>query len=141
MQEPAADKNTAHAPNSVQVARRDDATVCLRLAGDWSMQRCGDDADAALQALRASSARAVVFDAAELAGWDSSLITFLLKTLAHGRERGLSVDTGALPTGVQRLLALATAIPERSGARKTVSREPFLARAGSTALGLWAGCP
>jgi phospholipid/cholesterol/gamma-HCH transport system permease protein len=137
MQEPAADKNTAPAPNSVQVARRDDDTACLRLAGDWSMQRNSADAAAALQALRDGSFSAVVFDASTLAGWDSSLITFLLKTLAYGRERGLSVDTSGLPTGVQRLLSLATAIPERSGARKTASCESFLSRAGSAALDLW----
>ncbi|MBM4309419.1 MAG: STAS domain-containing protein [Deltaproteobacteria bacterium] len=135
MREHAADKTSRTPCNRVQVLRQGD-TACLRLAGDWSIQRDSADADAALQALRAGSARAVVFEASELTGWDSSLITFLLKTLAQCRERGLSVDTAGLPQGVQRLLGLATAIPERSGARKTLKREPFLSSVGSQTLAL-----
>ncbi len=136
MRESIADTVTSAARNSVQVVRQGDTTVCLRFAGEWSMQRDAADAAAVVQALRDGSLAAVVFDAPELTSWDSSLITFLLKTLAQCRERGLSIDTGGLPQGVQRLLGLATAIPERSGARKTELREPFLSVVGGQVLAL-----
>ncbi len=44
-----------------------------------------------------------------------------------------------LPEGLQRLLTLATAIPERTGARKTDIRDPFLVRVADATFNLQAG--
>ncbi len=136
MPEPSADKQFRAACNSVQIVRSD-TTARLIFAGEWSMQRDSADAASALQSLCDGRAASVGFEASELTGWDSSLITFLLKTLDQCRVRGLGVDTGGLPQGVRRLLDLATAIPERSGARKTAVRAPFLSRVGSASIDLW----
>jgi phospholipid/cholesterol/gamma-HCH transport system permease protein len=48
----------------------------------------------------------------------------------------VEVDWSGLPTGVQRLTQLATAVPERSGARRAEDREPFLAKLGKQSLEL-----
>jgi phospholipid/cholesterol/gamma-HCH transport system permease protein len=131
-----ADISTGAVRNLVRSVRRDDGALCLCFEGTWSIQHDSAEAAAVVQHLRDGSISSLVLDAPALASWDSSLITFLLKTLAQSRERGLSVDTSGLPQGVQRLLGLATAIPERSGARKTASHEPFLSAVGSHALSL-----
>jgi len=76
----------------------------------------------------------VLFDAKELEHWDSGLLTFLTKVMACCSEKKILLDKGGLPQGVQRLLALATAVPERKGARKDTVRQGFLESVGFKAL-------
>jgi phospholipid/cholesterol/gamma-HCH transport system permease protein len=49
---------------------------------------------------------------------------------------GITADRSGLPTGVRRLLELADAVPERSGARAETARLSILARIGMGALRL-----
>jgi len=49
---------------------------------------------------------------------------------------GHPLDREGLPLGVQKLLALAEAVPERKGARRDVTEASFLERLGTTTLGL-----
>ena len=42
-----------------------------------------------------------------------------------------------LPSGVSRLLVLATKVPERKDARRSLFREPFFARVGGAAVDVW----
>ncbi len=79
--------------------------------------------------------RHLTFDTQELQAWDSTLLPFLLKCLALCGERQLDCDLLSLPQGVQRLLRLATAVPERSGARRDSVVEPFFARIGKRVQG------
>jgi len=77
------------------------------------------------------------FDTRDLTGWDSGLLTFLLSVTDICSLKKVAVNRDGLPSGVNRLLALATAVPERSGARRGGARDPFLDRVGSSALALW----
>lgn len=56
---------------------------------------------------------------------------------AVSNQNGLRVDRSGLPEGVQKLLTLASAVPERSGVRRTDTRLPFVARVGDTAQTVW----
>jgi len=56
----------------------------------------------------------VGFDTAALAGWDSGLITLLLKGFSLCSRAGREVLKDGLPRGVRRLVELATAVPERA---------------------------
>ena len=123
--------------NSMRVVQQGNDTLCLQLEGDWSIQHNSADSISALQGLQDQKISSVVFDSRALTGWDSALITFLLKVLERCRQCGISPDTVGLPPGVQRLLGLATAIPERPGARRNASREPFFARVGSQSIALF----
>ena len=76
----------------------------------------------------------ILFDTKELKGWDSGLLTFLTKVMACCSEKKILLDKGGLPQGVQRLLALATAVPERKEARREAKREPFLPLVGVRAI-------
>ena len=76
----------------------------------------------------------VLFDTKELGNWDSGLLTFLTKVMACCSEKKIVLDKEGLPQGVQRLLALATAVPERKGARREAKREPFLSSVGVRAI-------
>ena len=121
----------------MRIVQQGNDTLCLQLEGDWSIQRDSADAVSALQILQDDKFSSVVFDARDLTGWDSALITFLLKVLDRCKQRAITADTSGLPSGVQRLLALATAITERSGARKTATHEPFLSRVGAQTIALY----
>jgi len=79
----------------------------------------------------------VAFDTAELEGWDSGLLTFLLTVIDYCAKRGIAVNREGLPPGVNRLLDLASAVPERKGARRGTERASFLERTGEAAISLW----
>lgn len=73
----------------------------------------------------------ITFDVQDLTAWDNILIEFLNKLETIAGERGISVDLSGLPGGVERLLALARAVPERQGARRTQTRPDLLTRVGA----------
>jgi len=76
----------------------------------------------------------VLLDTKELKSWDSGLLTFLTKVIACCSEKKILLDKAGLPQGVQRLLGLATAVPERKEARKEIKKEPFLSLVGTRAI-------
>ncbi len=75
----------------------------------------------------------VVFCSDELLSWNSCLPVFILKADEYCRERKLAIDLSGLPAGVRGLCDLATAVPERTGARRTGSGAGLF-----TAVGKWA---
>ena len=76
---------------------------------------------------------AFTFDTSGMTGWDSALLTFLVRLTDISGKKHISVDQSGLPDGVQRLLHLAAAVPERKGARRETTKVPFLARVGNQA--------
>ena len=131
--------DAAAAPARIAVQRGPGDVLLVRLAGRWSLRAGLPSTQAVEQALAASPPpQAVEFDASGLTGWDSSVVAVVsrIQALCQGRE--VVVRGGALPPGLQRLLALATAVPEKADARAAAA-PPFLARVGAAALGAWAG--
>ncbi|MBF0205214.1 MAG: hypothetical protein HQK67_13165, partial [Desulfamplus sp.] len=77
----------------------------------------------------------VNFDAASLRDWDSSILNFLNHIQSHCSSHDILLIKDSLPGGVERLLALASAVPERKGIRKTEIKSSFLASTGDAVLG------
>jgi phospholipid/cholesterol/gamma-HCH transport system permease protein len=122
---------------TVQVEKGGNGEVTIVLAGEWRLGAALPSADAVMGELGDAGPDArVAFDTLGVSGWDSGLLTFLLKLFNQCLSSGISISTAGLPTGAGRLLSLATAIPERTGARREGSRVPFLARIGDLAVGL-----
>jgi phospholipid/cholesterol/gamma-HCH transport system permease protein len=110
-------------------------TLLLRLSGSWTTDAGRppvDEVDRRLTSQRAP--RRVAFDAAGLDEWDSGLLTFLLRVIALAERHGIVVDRHGLPDGVRRLLALATAVPERKDTAGGARRPSLLAGIGTGAL-------
>ena len=80
--------------------------------------------------------RRLSFEASDLADWDSALLTFLLKLKELCDQRQIVFDQAGLPHGVQRLVALATAVPEHQEARREEKRASLLVWLGQSALDL-----
>ncbi|WAC09083.1 MAG: ABC transporter permease [Thermodesulfobacteriota bacterium] len=109
--------------------------LLISFYGIWEM---GNDLPSAEEALNkietASAIRRVSFEAQNLSGWDTGLLTFLIKVIDTCTQKTILIDMTGLPQGVQRLLALASAVPERAGARKETTQEPFLSRIGTATI-------
>ena len=112
-----------------------DDTLLIRFSGDWRMQNELPSASDVSRQLESSQAiRRLMFDAQELTGWNSGLVNFLLNVFSDCKSRGVEAEKKGLPTGVQRLLDLATAVPEKEGARRVTLREPVLSQVGKATL-------
>jgi len=108
-------------------------TLVLHLAGAWQLH--GHlPATAEVEHRLAAQPPQLGFDTSALGVWDTSLLTFLGKVLALCGQLQVAVDRSGLPSGVQRLLALAEAVPERTGARGADVDESMLERIGRATL-------
>ncbi|MEO8603059.1 MAG: ABC transporter permease [bacterium] len=115
-------------------------SIVLRVAGPWRMAAAAPDATPVEQALAGDPApQHLSFDAAGLAAWDSSLLIFLNRVSEQAAARGITVDRSGLPKGVERLLALAAAVPEKSDAKTHPGHPSALTRAGLAVLGFAGG--
>ena len=126
----------ATSPRSIlSFSRPTGATLRVRLAGSWRLADDLPGAQAAQPHLdETPHLSRVTFDTDDLSAWDTGLLTFLAQLLDMCDQRGAEVDRAGLPHGVQRLLALAEAAPERQGVRRAVRRARWLSRLGERAV-------
>jgi phospholipid/cholesterol/gamma-HCH transport system permease protein len=114
-------------------------TLRVELSGSWRLQDEVPSLAGVEEHLEAAPrVRRMTFDTTQLTGWDSGLVTVLLDLMGLGAQRQIVVTQDGLPDGLRRLLHLATAVPERQGARREATRDPFLTRVGKETLGLLA---
>jgi len=112
-----------------------EGSLRVRMAGEWKIGHPLPSSSEVVNRLgETKTGRSVVFDTAELGEWDSGLLTFLISVSDFCAQKGIHVDLTGLPEGARRLLALASAVPERAGARKTEKRVPFLQLVGTNTL-------
>lgn len=126
--------------DQLHLRRLEDNSLLIQLSGSWRMQ----DGLPSFQEMQKqiqgeSGIQRLTFDTEGLSSWDSGFITFLLKILNLGSELGIEVDRTHLPDGVQRLLHLATAVPEQKDARRTVVRDLIISQIGKKTIAAVAG--
>jgi len=76
------------------------------------------------------SIRRMSLDGHGITGWDSGLLAVLLAVIAENERGRIETDRRGLPEGVQRLLVLAEAVPERTDAGRGSGRPSRLAALG-----------
>ena len=119
----------------VAFERPDGGTLLVRLSGSWRLKAATPSVEAVGRELVTPPLpRAIAFEASGLGAWDSSLLTYLIALSELARERGVAVSRDGLPDGVQRLIALAEAVPEREGARSGQVDSAVLDRIGETTI-------
>jgi len=123
----------------ISVERSGDQTLVVHLRGDWMLENGLPPVDPVQQELSRSPARKIVFDAAGIGHWDSALVSFLEKVRELAKQSGASVEASGLPPGVQRLLRLAEAVPEKVGARRSAADLGLLGRVGLEVVATAAG--
>jgi len=121
---------------AVVLEKKSDSSLLVHLQGKWQLGHDMPSSSIVAEALSAQPAPARLgFEASELGGWDSALISFLVATYDLCRAHGIEHDQSGLPAGVRRLVELAEAVPEKQGARAVVKRIPFFVRVGDLTEG------
>jgi phospholipid/cholesterol/gamma-HCH transport system permease protein len=119
-------------------SRPEAGTLLVHMEGTWKLGKHLPGEEAVWKAVDSDGqVKRMAFDTSRVHSWDSGLLNFLLKLFEGGASRKIKMDPGGLSEGIRRLLKLATAIPERKGAKREASRDPFLVRIGSKTLGLF----
>jgi phospholipid/cholesterol/gamma-HCH transport system permease protein len=119
----------------IQVTQPTAETVCVRLAGNWTLRAEIPSAAQVQHQLKAEPrARRLTFDTTALTDWDSGLLLFLLQLRELCADTQVVFDGEGLPHGVRSLLRLATAVPERKDVRRPAEREPVLVRVGKMVM-------
>ena len=120
---------------ALSFGRPSEETVLMRLAGSWRFNDEVPSADAVVKQFESlPQIKRLAFDTKDLGAFDTALLTFLRKVIGYCADRKIRVEQEGLPQGVQRLLALASAVPEQKDARKAAAQESFLATVGKQAI-------
>lgn len=111
----------------------------VSFSGDWCIESIGvmDPASILAELKDDTATQCVMLDGQTLGRWDSAFMTFLLDLAQGCRDRQLSLEVAGMPAGVQSLFALAAAVPEREGARRSAPRVAWLAGVGEAAHNFW----
>jgi phospholipid/cholesterol/gamma-HCH transport system permease protein len=96
----------------------------VKLAGAWNLH----DGIPSARAIENELAKPpppsrIVIDASDVSVWDSSLLSFLVTLADTCKARNIPIGHDGLPEGLNRLLALADAVPETKDAH--VNRQPL----------------
>ena len=112
-----------------------DATIELALAGDWVLDADTPSLEPLLtQMLKGSTIKRLVFSTQALGHWDSLLMTDLIRVIDQGVHQCIEVDTTTLPEGIQGLLSLVYAVPERLDAKRHDTKRRWLEVIGQGAI-------
>jgi phospholipid/cholesterol/gamma-HCH transport system permease protein len=121
---------TAHGDMRLEQPSAD--TLKVVLAGDWKLGGELPEAGKIQQTLAGKAGvRTMVFDTRELAGWDSALLTFLMKLDKLCTQQNILLNSDGLPPGAKRLFELALAVPEKKDARAAEEQVSFFTFVGN----------
>jgi len=111
--------------------RPDAESLVIHLSGTWSIEHgLPPVPDLQKEIASTGEVKRVGFDTQEVNAWDSSILTFLTRVVDFCPRERLEIKKEGLPEGVIKLLALASAVPEKKDARKATERIPFFSRIG-----------
>ena len=120
---------------TIHLKRLPGEILAIHLAGKWQLGKDVPSSENVRAELTARPpVRGIVFNTDGLSFWDSSILTFLVDIMKHCVEEGIKIKSDGLPTGVRQLIDLATAVPKKEDAQKSVVDESVLSRVGSEAI-------
>lgn len=76
----------------------------------------------------------LIIDTNELAAWDTTFLTFIRTITKECQNRDIGLEVQGLPEGVERLLHLASVVPEQKGAAPKKKHQPFIYVVGESAV-------
>ncbi len=118
-------------PAEFSFSRTAENGLMVILKGHWIQERKRPPITEIMSQMNSDAkVQTVAFDSKALADWDSTLLTFLTKIVNQCRKKQIRINLKGLPNGVQRMLKLVFAVPEKKGARKEFVREHLAARIG-----------
>ena len=120
-------------PPEMSISRSTPNALLVRLSGNWHIDQPMPSIEELEKRLKSESKlQKISFDTLQVAGWDSSLLTFLIDISRLCNQQKISIDSAGLPDGVPQLLSIAAAVPEKDTG-KAAKHESFLTRVGESA--------
>jgi phospholipid/cholesterol/gamma-HCH transport system permease protein len=129
----AAEPGSHKSPPSLTAERTSEGVLRVVFTGPWTVAERLPDLSGIGSEL--GGAKTISPDTTQVDDWDSALLTVLVNLSKLAEQNGLAFDRTVLPEGVERLFALATAVPERKGARRETKKKGFLESVGDSASG------
>lgn len=118
--------------------RSPENTLTINVSGDWKIADALPSSDDLMKEIDAEAPpQRIIFDTRALGGWDSGLLTFLVRLKHHCSGKDTTIDFGGLPKGVQRLLDLSSVVPERKEARRDSIRVSLLTHISQVEGNIW----
>ncbi len=122
--------------SEMQFSHPIDEVLQISLLGSWKIQEKLPPVADIQKELEGGSIQRVTFNTEGITDWDTGLLTFLRGLLDRCEKSNVEADFSGLPEGAQKLLRLASAVPERKGARREFVRDSFLTQVGNATIDL-----
>jgi len=119
----------------LEFEQADPATLTFVMAGPWRFQDdipSLEELDKKIKEI--SGLKQVNFRDKGIGQWDSGCLTFLLNITQLCQVADIACSYEGLPAGIQSLLSLALAVPERKGARHSAKKDSYMVRLGKMAI-------
>lgn len=121
--------------SSFDVIPDDDNHLKLQLRGDWVIGNTIPSLNKVEETLNQyKNIDHIVINSNTLGHWDSRLVSFILLLSESLNKKNIALDISALPSGIQSLIHLATAIPEREDTHRSEPTHSFVERLGNQAI-------
>ncbi len=117
-------------PSQMRLLFSQDDKALIQLSGDWTMFSGIADVAKLLNRIQTNKIDTICFETSRLGDWDSALLTWVMALVEYCEKHSITLDRSGLPDGVNRLLRLAQAVPERSDIRHQVESSSFLSKVG-----------
>jgi phospholipid/cholesterol/gamma-HCH transport system permease protein len=114
--------------------RSRDGSLLIRLAGSWLLQDGLPSVEGVRRDVETHRPSRITFDTKDLGPWDTGILVFVVAVSSLGRRCSIDVDVTGLPEGLQRLLALAEAVPVKKDAASRARRSQLFELLGEKAL-------
>jgi phospholipid/cholesterol/gamma-HCH transport system permease protein len=110
-------------------------SLAVTFSGHWLLSRALPRVEPVVERLSQDPRVCTVsFDTEALGDWDTGLVAALV-AIRQGADRyGIAFDDSGLPDGARQLMALAFAVAEREGARRTARDRGYLESVGVATL-------
>ena len=119
-------------PGKLIVQHPSEETLKVILSGNWRLDGSLPSAADVQHAVEgASGLRNITLDARQVSDWDTGLLTFLVGVRRLCARQEIRLDADNLPDGAKKLLALASAVPEKKDARQAEKKARFLTHVGN----------
>ena len=114
-----------------------DHSAELSFSGEWRLDGTAENREKIISCFEKPDFTRVTFNGREIVRWDSQLTAFLVHVLNLCRKNNVAYALKDFPAGVEPLLKLAFAVPDRVAAEEIVRHQPFVTVLGNIILNFW----